>query len=40
PSFPRPPPKPPDAEFDFKPDSEEEIPVVMNDRDEFDVSND
>nr|GFA62468.1 hypothetical protein [Tanacetum cinerariifolium] len=36
PSFPRPPPEPPDAEFDFKPDSEEEIPVVMNDRDEFD----
>nr|GEZ12631.1 hypothetical protein [Tanacetum cinerariifolium] len=40
PSFPRPPPEPPDAEFDFKPDSEEEILVVMNDRDEFDVSND
>nr|GEW02934.1 hypothetical protein [Tanacetum cinerariifolium] len=40
PSFPRPPPEPPDVEFDFKPDSEEEIPVVMNDRDEFDVSND
>nr|GEZ80675.1 hypothetical protein [Tanacetum cinerariifolium] len=39
-SFPRPPPEPPDAEFDFKPDSEEEIPVVMNDRYEFDVSND
>nr|GEV17870.1 hypothetical protein [Tanacetum cinerariifolium] len=39
-SFPRPPPEPPDAEFDFKPDSEEETPVVMNDRDEFDVSND
>nr|GEZ43809.1 hypothetical protein [Tanacetum cinerariifolium] len=36
PSVPRPPPKPPDAEYDFKPDSEEEIPVVMNDRDEFD----
>nr|GEX18113.1 reverse transcriptase domain-containing protein [Tanacetum cinerariifolium] len=43
PSFPRPPPEPPDAEFDF----EEEISVVMNDndeleclnpRDEFDVS--
>nr|GEU47930.1 hypothetical protein [Tanacetum cinerariifolium] len=34
PSFPRPPPEPPDAELDFKPDSEEEIPVVMND--EFD----
>nr|GEZ22982.1 hypothetical protein [Tanacetum cinerariifolium] len=37
PSFPRPPPEPPDAEFDFKPDSEEEILVVMNNRDEFDV---
>nr|GEW98979.1 hypothetical protein [Tanacetum cinerariifolium] len=45
PSFPRPPPEPPDAEFDF----EEEISVVMNtiiefeclnQRDEFDVSND
>nr|GEU62210.1 reverse transcriptase domain-containing protein [Tanacetum cinerariifolium] len=36
----RPPPKPPDDEFDFKPDTEEEIPAVMNDRDEFDVSND
>nr|GFA08775.1 hypothetical protein [Tanacetum cinerariifolium] len=35
PSFPRPPPKPPDA----KPDSEEEIPVVMNDRDEFNDKN-
>nr|GEY62104.1 hypothetical protein [Tanacetum cinerariifolium] len=35
PSFPQPPPKPPDAEFDFKPDSEEEISVVMNDIDEF-----
>nr|GEY08326.1 reverse transcriptase domain-containing protein [Tanacetum cinerariifolium] len=43
PSFPRPPPEPPDAEFDF----EEEISVVMNTiiefecldlRDEFDVS--
>nr|GEU80831.1 hypothetical protein [Tanacetum cinerariifolium] len=31
----RPPPEPPDAEFDFKPDSEEEIPVVMNEKDEF-----
>nr|GEX80394.1 hypothetical protein [Tanacetum cinerariifolium] len=39
-SFPRPPPKPPNAEFDFKPDFEEEIPVVMNEKDEFDVSND
>nr|GFB72545.1 hypothetical protein [Tanacetum cinerariifolium] len=27
PSFPRPPPEPLDAEFDFKPDVEEEIPV-------------
>nr|GEW87739.1 hypothetical protein [Tanacetum cinerariifolium] len=32
PSFPRPPPKPPDAEFDFKLDSGEEISVVMNDK--------
>nr|GEX16914.1 hypothetical protein [Tanacetum cinerariifolium] len=29
PSFPRPPSKPPDAEFDFNPDSEEEILVVI-----------
>nr|GEZ32505.1 hypothetical protein [Tanacetum cinerariifolium] len=29
-----------DAEFDFKPDSEEEIPVVIYEKDEFDVSND
>nr|GFB10620.1 hypothetical protein [Tanacetum cinerariifolium] len=29
-SFPRPPPKPPDAEFDFELDSGEEISVVMN----------
>nr|GEX95703.1 hypothetical protein [Tanacetum cinerariifolium] len=36
PSFLRPPPEPPDAEFDFKPDYEKEIPVVMNDKDEFD----
>nr|GEY68776.1 hypothetical protein [Tanacetum cinerariifolium] len=35
PPFPRPPPKPPDAEFDLKPDSKEEIPVVMNDIDEL-----
>nr|GEX67079.1 hypothetical protein [Tanacetum cinerariifolium] len=40
PSFPRPPPKPPDAEFDFEPDVGKEIPVVMNEKDEFDVSND
>nr|GEU52641.1 hypothetical protein [Tanacetum cinerariifolium] len=48
PSFPRPPPEPPDAEFSFELDAEEEISVVMNDsdklecldpRDEFDVSN-
>nr|GFB96794.1 hypothetical protein [Tanacetum cinerariifolium] len=47
PSFPRPPPKPPDAEFDFETDSEEEISVLINDidelecldpRDEFDIS--
>nr|GEU78573.1 hypothetical protein [Tanacetum cinerariifolium] len=46
PSVPRPSPKPPDVEFDFEPDYEEEISVVMNDsdelecldpRDEFDV---
>nr|GEV34438.1 putative reverse transcriptase domain-containing protein [Tanacetum cinerariifolium] len=29
-----PPSKPPDAEFDYKPDSEEEILVVMNDKDD------
>nr|GEX67990.1 reverse transcriptase domain-containing protein [Tanacetum cinerariifolium] len=49
PSFPRPPPKPPDDEFDFELDAGEEISVVMNTideleclnpRDEFDVSND
>nr|GEU49976.1 hypothetical protein [Tanacetum cinerariifolium] len=47
PSFPRPPSKPPDADFDF--DAREEISVVINTidelecldpRDEFDVSND
>nr|GEX18238.1 reverse transcriptase domain-containing protein [Tanacetum cinerariifolium] len=45
PSFPRPPPEPPDAEFDVKTDTGEEILVVMNDelecldpRDEIDVS--
>nr|GEV56400.1 hypothetical protein [Tanacetum cinerariifolium] len=27
---------PSDAEFDFEPDAEEEIPVVMNEKDEFD----
>nr|GEV56607.1 hypothetical protein [Tanacetum cinerariifolium] len=49
PLFPRPPPEPPDADFDFKPDSGEEILVVMNtivefecldSRDEFGVFND
>nr|GFA59143.1 hypothetical protein [Tanacetum cinerariifolium] len=35
PSFPRPPPEPPDAEFDLEPDFEEEISVVMNDNDEI-----
>nr|GEU38783.1 reverse transcriptase domain-containing protein [Tanacetum cinerariifolium] len=42
-SFPRPPPEPPDAEFDFELDAREEISVVMNDelecldpRDKFD----
>nr|GEX16075.1 hypothetical protein [Tanacetum cinerariifolium] len=35
PSFPRPPPEPPDAEFDFKPNSEEVISVVMNNIDEL-----
>nr|GFA65101.1 hypothetical protein [Tanacetum cinerariifolium] len=47
PSFLRPPPEPPDVEFDFEPDSGKEILVVMNTidefesldpRDEFDVS--
>nr|GEX47849.1 hypothetical protein [Tanacetum cinerariifolium] len=47
PSFPRPPPEPPDAEFNFELDAGEEILVVMNTideldcldpRDEFDVS--
>nr|GFB42359.1 hypothetical protein [Tanacetum cinerariifolium] len=38
---PRPPPEPPDAKFDFEPDSGEDISVVMNSiKDEFDVSND
>nr|GEY93808.1 reverse transcriptase domain-containing protein [Tanacetum cinerariifolium] len=35
PSFPRPPPEPPDDEFDFKLNSGEEISVVMNDNDEL-----
>nr|GEY73098.1 hypothetical protein [Tanacetum cinerariifolium] len=46
-SVPRPPPEPPDVEFDFKPDAGEEISVMMNTideleclypRDEIDVS--
>nr|GEW99725.1 hypothetical protein [Tanacetum cinerariifolium] len=36
PLFPRPPLEPPDAEFDFEHDAEKEIPVVMNEKDEFD----
>nr|GFB13925.1 reverse transcriptase domain-containing protein [Tanacetum cinerariifolium] len=45
PSFPRPPTEPPNAEFDFEPNSGEEILVVdelecLDPRDEFDVSND
>nr|GEY56337.1 reverse transcriptase domain-containing protein [Tanacetum cinerariifolium] len=35
PSFPRPPSEPPDANFDFEPDTGEEISVVMNNIDEF-----
>nr|GEV44686.1 hypothetical protein [Tanacetum cinerariifolium] len=35
PSFPRPPPEPPNAEFDFELDAGEEISVVMNDNDEL-----
>nr|GEV07435.1 hypothetical protein [Tanacetum cinerariifolium] len=35
PSFPRHPPKPPDAEFDVETDAGEEISVVMNDNDEL-----
>nr|GEZ98495.1 hypothetical protein [Tanacetum cinerariifolium] len=34
-SFPRPPPEPPDAEFNFEKDAGEEISVVMNDNDEL-----
>nr|GEW54483.1 hypothetical protein [Tanacetum cinerariifolium] len=40
PSVPLPPPEPPDAEFNFELDAEKEIPVVKNEKDEFDVSND
>nr|GEW28568.1 reverse transcriptase domain-containing protein [Tanacetum cinerariifolium] len=35
PSFPRPPSEPLDAEFDFEPNTGEEISVVMNDNDEL-----
>nr|GEX31028.1 SNW/SKI-interacting protein-like [Tanacetum cinerariifolium] len=35
PLFPRPPPEPPDAEFDFEPDAGEEISAVMNTIDEL-----
>nr|GEU99948.1 reverse transcriptase domain-containing protein [Tanacetum cinerariifolium] len=35
PSFLRPPPEPPDAEFDFEPNTGEKILVVMNDNDEL-----
>nr|GEX24366.1 hypothetical protein [Tanacetum cinerariifolium] len=35
PLFPRPPPKPPDAEFDFEPNSEEVISAVMNNIEEL-----
>nr|GEZ19399.1 hypothetical protein [Tanacetum cinerariifolium] len=34
-SFPRPPPEPPDAEFDLEHDAGKEILAVMNDNDEF-----
>nr|GEV42989.1 hypothetical protein [Tanacetum cinerariifolium] len=34
-SFPRPPPEPPDAEFDLEPNSGEEISVVINNNDEL-----
>nr|GEX82436.1 hypothetical protein [Tanacetum cinerariifolium] len=40
PLFPRPPPEPPDAEFDFEQDTGDEISVVMNTIVDFDVSND
>nr|GEX80462.1 hypothetical protein [Tanacetum cinerariifolium] len=40
PLFPRPLSEPPDAEFDFELDSGEEISIVMNAIDKFDVSND
>nr|GEU93762.1 hypothetical protein [Tanacetum cinerariifolium] len=37
--FPRPPPEPPDAKFDFEPDTGEEISVVMNTNDELNEDN-
>nr|GFB44344.1 hypothetical protein [Tanacetum cinerariifolium] len=40
PSVPRPPSESPDDEFDFKPDTRDEISVVTNTIVEFDVSND
>nr|GFA26715.1 reverse transcriptase domain-containing protein [Tanacetum cinerariifolium] len=39
PSFPRPPPEPPDAEFNFKLDTGEEISVVMTNNDELEYFN-
>nr|GEU56819.1 reverse transcriptase domain-containing protein [Tanacetum cinerariifolium] len=39
PSFPRPPPEPPDAAFDFQLDFEEEISIVMYDNDELECLN-
>nr|GEZ60206.1 hypothetical protein [Tanacetum cinerariifolium] len=39
PSVPRPPPKPPDAKFNFEPYSGEVISVVMNDKDELECFN-
>nr|GEX91970.1 hypothetical protein [Tanacetum cinerariifolium] len=35
PSFPRPPPEPPDVEFDFEPNSEEVIAALINNNDEL-----
>nr|GFB22609.1 hypothetical protein [Tanacetum cinerariifolium] len=40
PSILRPPPEPPDAELDFKPDSDEEISVVMNTIDKLEFDDD
>nr|GEV20963.1 hypothetical protein [Tanacetum cinerariifolium] len=39
PSFPRPPPEPPDDEFDFEPNSGEVISAVMNNNDELNEDN-